>query len=166
MNKSNKQQKMIFFGKILMMAIGAVIALISLIIIINYFSSIITPKNYCENQDNTDTPENMVQNVIRQFEIFRGVGDTIKIASCVSESFSTIEFLGVQYFDIIYIDFQEIIMQDEETFVARAMINRQYFHSGIGGGSYTYKLVPVQFTLKKFNGQWLITNYEDRSNNF
>ena len=161
MNKE-KKQKAVFILKIV-----GVIALLSLIITIGYSYHTAYSKNYCKTQSDTETSENIIQNVIWQFEVFQSIGKPTKATSCISEQLLETGFLDEQFsdFSLVFVDFQEIIKQDKDTFMVKVMEKRQYFHSGIGGGSYVYKWVPVWITLKKIDGQWLITDYIDTDNN-
>ena len=156
-------RKTVFLGKNL-----GIISLLLLIIIMGYSYYVSTSQNDCEVQDDIDVPENIAQIVVRQFEVFQGVDDTVEIASCVSKSFLDNGVLDTQSqnFSVIYVEFHEIVKQNEETLTVKATTKRQYFRSGIGGGSYVYRWVPIRATLKKFDNQWLITNYRDESSNF
>jgi len=158
-----KKQRLVFLGKIF-----GVIIFLFIIIIIGYFYYTISFKNYCETQDSTETLENIIQNVIWQFEVFQSIGDTTKATPCISKSLLETGFLDEQFFDfsLVSVEFQKIIKQDENTFIVKITEKRQYFRPGISGGSYVYKWTPVWITLKKIDGRWLITNYKDISNNF
>ncbi len=122
-------------------------------------------KNYCETQDSTETPENIIQNVIWQFEVFQSIGKTTKAVSCISKTLFETDFLDEQFsdFSLVFVDFQEIIKQSEDTFMVKVSEKRQYFQPGISGGSYVYKWAPVWITLKKTGDRWLITDYRDIS---
>jgi len=162
MNKE-KKEKAVFILKILI-----AITLLLLIITTSYSYYTVYSKNYCKTQNNTETPKNIVQNVIWQFEVFQSTGKTTKVIPCVSKSFLETGFLNEQFFDfsLVFVEFQEIIKQSEDTFMVKVSEKRQYFKSGVSGGSYIYKWVPVWITLKKIDNRWLITNYRDEYNNY
>ncbi len=162
MNKKKKRKAMFI------LKIFGVMIILSLITATGYYYYNAYSKNYCETQDNTETPKNIIQNVIWQFEVFQSIGKPDKAIPCISETLLETGFLDEQFsnFSLVFVDFQEMIKQDENTFIVKVSEKRQYFQSGISGGSYIYKWAPVWITLKKIDNRWLITDYREINNNY
>ncbi|KKT29250.1 hypothetical protein A3G55_02705 [Candidatus Giovannonibacteria bacterium RIFCSPLOWO2_12_FULL_44_25] len=124
----------------------------------------------CLNQNADKNPQELVKNVIIEFEEAQILGDQRALSDCVSPSLDLsflrtptnrglgcyTECVGPVY-EIVYVQ-----QSGSDEYIADVNEKRRFYSPGIGGGSYPEATVPVKFVLKKFNNQWLITSYNTK----
>ena len=124
--------------------------------------------NNCLNQNIDKDPQELVKDIIIEFEEAQIGGDERSLANCISPSLDlsflrapTNRGLGCYTecmdppYEIMYVG-----KSGSDAYIAGVQEHRKFYSPGIGGGSYPEATVPAKFVVKKMSDRWLITDYK------
>ena len=126
--------------------------------------------NNCLDQNVDKDPQELVKDVVIEFEEAQILGDQRALSNCVSPSLD-LSFLrtptnrGLGCYTECFWPPYEIAHIDKsgvDEYAAGVKEHRKFYSYGIGGGSYPEATVPAKFVLKKINNRWLIISYDTK----
>jgi len=112
--------------------------------------------NTCLNQDSNKSDEQIVKDVINQFEIFQNRKDVKSITTCLADPQDVLLKDTMSLFSYQITKMSQI---DSQSFLSEVRENYSQYVDGIGGGSLRELLMVGHFTLKKNNNRWQIEYY-------